>query len=107
MPSRGLAARHAVTRTTESPDRTTTEPPACLASFPVSMVMVRLPRVMERVRMFIKFKEKTEKLKGKLKSRTTEALLPSAFFLLTSFPDVQALDEIRIALRILGPEIVE
>src|SRR6185436_5136457 len=36
MPSRGDGARHAVTRTTESPKRTITEPPACLASLPVS-----------------------------------------------------------------------
>ena len=36
MPSRALAARQAVTSTTESPKRTMTEPPACLASLPVS-----------------------------------------------------------------------
>ena len=40
MPSRGLAARQAVTSTTESPYRTMTAPSACLASLPVSMVMV-------------------------------------------------------------------
>ena len=36
MPSRGFAEWQAVTRTTESPKRTMTEPSACLASLPVS-----------------------------------------------------------------------
>ncbi len=43
MPSRAFAARQAVTRTTVSPERTMTEPWACLASLPVSRVMVRDP----------------------------------------------------------------
>ena len=49
MPSRALAARQAVTSTTESPDRMMTEPPACFASLPVSIWMVLGPIVMSRV----------------------------------------------------------
>src|SRR5688572_13907339 len=36
MPSRGFGDAHAVTRTTESPMRTTTDPSACFAYLPVS-----------------------------------------------------------------------
>src|SRR5579872_4277875 len=43
MPTRSEEARHAVTRTTESPLRTTTEPPACFASLPVSSLIVLSP----------------------------------------------------------------
>ena len=49
MPSRGLPERHAVTSTTESPDRTMTEPPACLASLPVSNLMELWPTETSRV----------------------------------------------------------
>src|SRR6266849_4693788 len=37
MPTRGSGLAVAAARTTFSPKRTTAEPPACLASFPVSM----------------------------------------------------------------------
>src|SRR5271170_1835093 len=37
MPSRGSGLEVAAARTTFSPKRTTAEPPACLASFPVSI----------------------------------------------------------------------
>src|ERR1043165_2748591 len=43
--SRGCADPAAVTSTMLSPQRTTTEPPACLAHFPVSM-MISLPPTM-------------------------------------------------------------
>ena len=36
MPSRGFGDAHAVTRTTESPIRTITDPSACFAYLPVS-----------------------------------------------------------------------
>ena len=49
MPSRGFAARQAVTRTTESPKRTMTEPCACLASLPVSSVRVFWPMVIHEL----------------------------------------------------------
>src|SRR6478672_7414962 len=49
MFSRGLAARHAVTSTTESPKRTMTEPSACLASLPVSKERVLEPIWTSRV----------------------------------------------------------
>src|ERR1700726_1462308 len=43
MPSRGSGLAVAVARTTLSPMRTTTEPCACLANFPVSNEMVLPP----------------------------------------------------------------
>src|SRR5579872_2667177 len=43
MPSRGSALEVAVARTTFSPNRTTTDPPACFASLPVSKDMVLPP----------------------------------------------------------------
>ena len=46
MPSRGLAAAQAVTRTIVSPERTTTAPSACLASRPVSIERVCVPTEM-------------------------------------------------------------
>src|SRR5580692_12998831 len=44
MPVRGSGLEVAAARTTFSPKRTTAEPPACLASFPVSIVR-RFPPV--------------------------------------------------------------
>jgi len=44
MPVRGSGLEVAAARTTFSPKRTMAEPPACLASFPVSMVR-RFPPV--------------------------------------------------------------
>src|ERR1700722_2287879 len=78
MPSRGLAARHAVTSTTESPNRTMTEPPACLASLPVSKRSVWWPMRISRVviRRYL-------------------------------LADVQALDQVGVSLHILGLEVVE
>ena len=49
MPSRGLAARQAVTSTTVSPERTMTEPSACLASLPVSNLIESWPTETSRV----------------------------------------------------------
>jgi hypothetical protein len=43
MPSRGLPAWQAVTSTMVSPIRTITEPSACLAHLPVSIVSERPP----------------------------------------------------------------
>jgi hypothetical protein len=52
--SRGLAAREAATSTIVSPERTITEPCACLASLPVSIEMVREPtRTSRRCRFHI------------------------------------------------------
>src|SRR4029453_18059859 len=48
MPTRALAAWHAVTSTMVSPDRTITAPSACLASLPVSIETVRDPPEMSR-----------------------------------------------------------
>ena len=53
MPSRGLAAAQAVTRTMVSPERTTTEPSACLASRPVSIEIVVPPTEISRVCMSV------------------------------------------------------
>src|SRR5262245_43820482 len=49
MPSRGLGAAHAVTSTMVSPERTMTEPSACLARRPVSIDRACLPMLMLRV----------------------------------------------------------
>src|SRR3954465_3340698 len=81
MPSRGVAARPPVTRTTESPWRTTTEPAACFASLPVSM-RSGLPLI-EISRVVI--------------NRNFETLLT----------DVQALDQVGVALDVFGFQIIE
>src|ERR1700681_863438 len=78
MPSRALLDRHAVTSTTESPYRTMTEPPACLASLPVSKLSVLSPMMTSRVCI-------------------GGALLP----------DVEPLDQIRVALRVFRLHVVE
>src|SRR5687768_9551911 len=86
MPSRALEARHAVTRTTESPNRTMTEPLACLASLPVSNVRRLLLMVSSRVVI-----RELRNQKG------TRALLA----------DVETFDEIGVAVRVLGLEVIE
>ena len=49
MPSRGLAARHAVTSTTESPKRTMTEPCGLLGELAGFDLRVFWPMVISRV----------------------------------------------------------
>src|SRR5438067_661282 len=81
MPSRGDAARLAVTSTTESPRRTMTEPAACLASLPVS-IRSALPLI-EISRVVI--------------NRKSEPLLA----------DVETLNQVRVPLRVFAFQIVE
>src|SRR3954471_9170307 len=81
MPSRGDAARLAVTRTTESPWRTTTDPAACFASLPVSM-RSGLPLI-EISRVVI--------------NRDFDPLLS----------DIQFFDQVRVALDVLRFQVVE
>src|SRR5215212_3363456 len=84
MPSRAFVAWHAVTSTTESPYRTMTEPSACFASLPVSNVSVLSPRVSSRVVIVESFNGKSR-----------------------LFADVQALDQVGVALGVLDFEVVE
>src|SRR5262245_61234903 len=85
MPSRGLAALLAVTSTTESPYRTTTAPLACLASLPVSnrrgLPLIETSRVV---------------IEKSARGSWTRLLA-----------DVESSDEVRVALRVLGFEIVK
>src|SRR4030095_11248648 len=85
MPSRGVAARHAVTSTTVSPDRTMTEPSACLASLPVSSVIVRAPIWVWRF------------CKLTLCIRVSGGLLA----------DAETADQFRVPFRILALEVIE
>src|SRR6478736_5297899 len=85
MFSRGLAARQAVTSTTESPKRTRTAPSACLASLPVSKERVLEPICSSRVCI---------KRPGNSEGRVLLA-------------DSELADQVRIALRVLLLHIVE
>src|SRR4051812_48593118 len=101
MPSRAVAALHALTSTTESPYRTMTAPSACLASRPVSRERVCWPTVTSRVVM-----KTLSRLKAyvtgidfrlRLRANTNADLLA----------DVEPLDQIRVPLCVLGLQVVE
>ena len=116
MPSRGLGAVQAVTRTIVSPDRTMTEPSACLARRPVSIEMV-LPaygnftcmhvclsivelRQLPMVRLMRLGLEAATP--GTLASRKPEPAATSRLL-----PDTEALDQLGVAIRILAFQVVQ
>src|SRR5262249_29574443 len=112
MPSRAFAARHAVTSTTESPKRTTTAPPACLASLPVSKRRVLPP--IESSRVVISKQSEVRSLESDVSKsevgRRSHACPGFDFILLTSYvllSDSKFLDQIRVSLRVLRFEVVE
>src|SRR5260221_6052729 len=92
MPSRGLVAAQALTRTTASPERTTTAPSACLAIRPVSMEIVRPPTEMSRVCIVTVFRNELRQLPGAR---------------VTLLADAEALDQIAVAIRVLALQIVK
>src|SRR5215510_5188642 len=103
MPSRGLAALLAVTSTTESPYRTITAPLACLASLPVSN-RSGLPLI-ETSRVVIE-KSAVPVLQNsssvyEVRTRRTRRLLTHLL------ANVESSDEVRVALRVLGFQIVK
>ena len=85
MPSRGLEAWHAVTRTIVSPMRTMTEPSACLARRPVSIDRVWEPR-----------------------DRSRLCILSCAFWMGPELlADAEALDHLSVTIGVLALQIVE
>src|SRR5450631_953336 len=113
MPTRSPAARQAVTSTTESPMRTMTEPAACLASLPVSNLMILSPMATSRV---VISSRGSQGSLGSLGSRGSEGSrrLPSPRGSLANlvnpvhlvnpvnlFADVQSLDQVGVTLRVL------
>src|SRR6478752_5846382 len=96
MPSRGLAARQAVTRTTESPYRTITAPSACLASLPVSMDSGLLDIEISRVVI--------NALSGPRDPKGPRGPMGPKTWL---FSDVEALDQIGVPMRILRLQVIE
>src|SRR3954453_23373655 len=99
MPSRGFAAAQALTRTTASPERTRTEPSACLAIRPVSMEIFRPPTEMSRVCMWSVFR------KNELRQLPVECGCPVRRRGLLA--NAEALDQVRVAIRVLALQIVE
>src|SRR5579862_4972205 len=109
MPTRGDAAWHAVTITMVSPERTITEPSACLASLPVSMLIVRAPMVMSRrcaVGIMGKSKEESRDSKGESR-RPSAAGAPPDDVEIWLLADAELLDELRVAIRVLTLEVVQ
>src|SRR6266542_4053632 len=112
MPSRGVAAVQAVTRTIVSPDRTMTDPSACLARRPVSIEMVCPPTEISRVCMsvFLSMSCASFQKGSGLKAQGSEALSPPEPWVLSPEPllaDAQALDQFRIPIRVLPLQVVQ
>src|SRR6185436_16426918 len=117
MPSRGVAAVQAVTRTKVSPDRTITAPSACLAKRPVSIEMVRLPTEISRVCMSVFLSCELRQLlavrlirfQARLASPVTwqfcQGPKPAAMRLL--LPNTEPLDQLGVAIRILTLQVVQ
>src|SRR5262245_51914744 len=85
MPSRGFAACDALTRTMVSPERTTTEPCACLASLPVSIKKVHDPILTSRLWRLT------------LCIEISKALLA----------DAKTLDQLGVPIRVFALEVVQ
>src|SRR5688500_5026739 len=120
MPSRAVAAMQAVTRTMVSPERTTTEPSACLASRPVSIEIFCRPTEISRVciSVFLCLRVRRLAFGSGLGVRLRDAhptearsLSPKpqaqSLSLSLLLANAQAADEFRVTIRVLPFEVVE
>src|SRR5580658_9924458 len=118
MPTRAVEAWHAVTITIVSPDRTITDPSACFASLPVSMLRVRAPIVRSRrcavgiIRSGTKAeprgqRDASERVAGRSDVWRPSAAGASPYLGIRLLADAEFLNQVSVSIQVLSLQVVE